>query len=123
MGSDSSRAIMTANSPAKPLLRVVHVTLGLETGGQEKLLVEFARHADRERFDLRVVSLGSQGVLAGAIEANGWPVVALGEADGFRPGLIIRLARLFRQLRTDIVHSHDIRPLIHAAPAARLAGV
>ena len=38
-------------------LKVVHVTLGLEVGGQEKLLVEMARHADRSRFDLHVVSL------------------------------------------------------------------
>ena len=28
---------------------VVHLTLGLDVGGQEKLLVEFARHADRAR--------------------------------------------------------------------------
>ena len=33
--------------------RVVHLSLGLDVGGQEKLLVEFARHADRQRFDLR----------------------------------------------------------------------
>ena len=29
--------------------RVIHVSLSLEMGGMEKLLVEFARHADRHR--------------------------------------------------------------------------
>ncbi len=42
-------------------LRVAHVSLGLEVGGQEKLLLEFARHADRARFELLVIALGPRG--------------------------------------------------------------
>jgi glycosyltransferase involved in cell wall biosynthesis len=103
--------------------RIAHVTLGLDTGGQEKLLVEFARLADRQRFDLTFVSLTTRGRLAADIEAHGWPVLALDEPPGFRPGLVLRLAPLLRRLRADVVHTHDIKPLIYAAPAARLAGV
>ena len=33
-------------------LRVAHLVGQLRTGGMERLLVEFARHADRRRFDL-----------------------------------------------------------------------
>jgi glycosyltransferase involved in cell wall biosynthesis len=105
-----------------PPLRVVHVTLGLEVGGQEKLLVELARHADRRRVALHFVSLGTRGVLAGDIEACGWPVTALGAPDGLRPGLVPRLARLFREARADVIHTHDDRPNIYGAPAAKLAG-
>jgi glycosyltransferase involved in cell wall biosynthesis len=104
-------------------IRVAHVTLGLDVGGQEKLLVEFARHADRARFDLHFVSLGGRGVLAADIEALGWPVTALGRPSGLRPGLVPRLARLFRAWGADAVHTHDERPLVYGAPAARLAGV
>ncbi|MFO0877267.1 MAG: glycosyltransferase [Gemmataceae bacterium] len=107
----------------KRRLRVVHVSLGLEMGGQEKLLVEMCRHADRSRFDLHVVSLTSRGVLASEIEAAGWPVTALEAPGGLRPGLVRRLAQLFGRLRPDVVHTHDDRPNIHGAPAARLAGV
>jgi glycosyltransferase involved in cell wall biosynthesis len=102
---------------------VLHVTLGLEVGGQEKLLVGFARHADRERFDLRVVAIASRGPVAAEIEALGCPVTALAERPGLRPGLVLRLATLFRQLRPDVVHTHDIKPLLYAAPAARLVRV
>jgi glycosyltransferase involved in cell wall biosynthesis len=105
------------------LLRVVHVTPGLEVGGLEKLLVEFARHADRRQFHLHFVSLSNPGLLAGDIQALGWPVTALEQPQGLRPSLIVRLARLFRQLRADIVHTHDDRANIYGAPAARLAGV
>jgi sugar transferase (PEP-CTERM/EpsH1 system associated) len=104
-------------------LLVVHLTLGVEMGGQEKLLVEFARHADRSRFALHVVVMGDRGVLADDIEAEGWPVTALNVPSGLRPNLIFRLASLFRRLKADVVHTHDDRPHIYGAPAARLAGV
>jgi glycosyltransferase involved in cell wall biosynthesis len=103
--------------------RVAHVTLGLDVGGQEKLLVEFARHADRSRFDLLFVSLTTRGTLAADIEACGWPVVALEEPAGLRPGMVLRLAGLFRRKRVAVVHTHDDKPLIYAPFAARMAGV
>lgn len=107
----------------KRLLRIVHVSRGLDTGGQERLLVEFARHADRSRFHLHFLSLSPPGVLADALTNLGWPVTAIVSPEGLRPRLILKLARFFRRERFDIVHTHDDRPLIYGAPAARLAGV
>lgn len=104
-------------------LRVVHLTPGLDMGGLEKLLVEFARHADRRRFALRFVSLGQRGVLADDIEACGWPVAALGEADGLRPGLVLRLARRLRHAQVDVLHTHDDRAHLYGTLAGRLARV
>ena len=102
--------------------RVVHVTLGLEVGGQEKLLVEFAKHADRSRFQLHFVSLTTAGPLAAEIQAAGWPVTALQLPDGLRPEAVWRLSQLFAQLRAQVVHTHDERPNIYGAPAAWLVG-
>jgi glycosyltransferase involved in cell wall biosynthesis len=90
-------------------------------GGLEKLLVEFARHADRSRFQLHFISLADRGILAEDIEAVGWPVTALHMPLGARPRLVLRLARLFRGLGIDVVHTHDDRPHLHATPAAWLA--
>jgi glycosyltransferase involved in cell wall biosynthesis len=111
------------NGSCRHRLRIAHVTLGLDVGGQERLLVEFARHADRRRFELHFVSLTGRGRLAGDLEACGWPVTALEEPAGLRPGMILRLAHLFRQHRFDVVHTHDDKPLLYAAVAARLARV
>src|SRR3954452_6647797 len=102
----------TGASGAPMRLRVAHVTLGLDVGGQERLLVEFARHADRGRFDLRFVSLSGRGRLADDIEARGWPVAARGEPAGLRPRLVLRLAQLFRGWRPGVVHTHDDKPLV-----------
>lgn len=41
----------------KRVLRIEHVALQLNRCGLDKLLVEFARHADRSRFDLRFISI------------------------------------------------------------------
>src|SRR5437762_2296225 len=104
-------------------IQITHVASQLDMGGMEKLLVEFARHADRERFELRFVSLGAGGGLAPDIEACGWPVTALAQPTGVRAKLLLRLAWLFREWKTDVVHTHNSRPLIYASPAARMAGV
>jgi glycosyltransferase involved in cell wall biosynthesis len=114
---------MIAQRMPDRVLRVAHLTPGLEVGGLEKLLVEFACHADRRKVLLHFISLSTRGQLADDIEACGWPVTALGVASGFRPGLIVRLARLFRRLEIDVVHTHDDRSNIYGAPAARLARV
>lgn len=106
-----------------PRMRVVHVTGCLDVGGQEKLLVDFARHADRDRFELRFLSLGEPGALVGEIEALGWPVEALGIGPGLHPRLLWRIARLLRNWHADVVHTHNDRPLLYATGAARLARV
>src|SRR6185312_7365546 len=90
-------------------------------GGLEKLLVEFARHTDRRRFALRFVTLGGRGVLAEEIEACGWPVSALESPEGLRPGLVLRLARLLRRWRADVIHTHDDRAHLYGTFAGRLA--
>jgi glycosyltransferase involved in cell wall biosynthesis len=111
-----------ANKP-RSRVRVAHVTLGLEMGGQEKLLVEFARHADRNRFDLVFVSMTGRGCLAEDIQTHGWTVATLEQPPGLRPGMIFHLAKFFLHNLIDVVHTHDDKPLIYGALAARMAGV
>jgi glycosyltransferase involved in cell wall biosynthesis len=114
---------LLTNGTAARRVRVVHLNVSLHMGGAEKLLVEFARHADRRRFDLRFVSLGPRGNLADEIEACGWPVTALNEPEGMRKWLIVRLAWLLHGWKTDVLHTHNTKAIFYGAPAARLARV
>jgi glycosyltransferase involved in cell wall biosynthesis len=41
--------------------------------------------------------------------------------EGVDPTLVAKLARMFRRLEADVVHTHNPLPLIYGAPAARLA--
>jgi glycosyltransferase involved in cell wall biosynthesis len=106
-----------------PRLRIAHVVLQLRTGGMEKVLAELARHADRDAHDLHFVCLGDTGPVADEIAALGWPVTVLAKPRGLRPSFVLKLARLFTSLGTDVVHTHNNDPLLYAAPAARIAGV
>jgi sugar transferase (PEP-CTERM/EpsH1 system associated) len=92
-------------------------------GGMEKLLVEFARHADRDRFALEFIALGGGGPVAEEVAACGWPTHTLEKPEGLSPATVVRLGRLLRRLRVDVLHTHNNSPLIYSAPVARLAGV
>lgn len=104
-------------------IRVGHVTLGLDVGGLETLLLEFARHADRDRFELSFISLTTDGPLAASIEETGWRVIALAKQPGVKPALVMQLRRLFKQLRLDVLHTHDEAPLVYGGAASMYAGL
>ncbi len=104
-------------------LRIVHVAPQLSVGGLERLLVDIARNASRDCYELQFVSLSDRGTLATDIEREGWKVHALRIPPGLRPASILRLALFFRRNRFDVLHTHNDKALFYAAPAARLAGL
>ncbi|MCY2988441.1 MAG: glycosyltransferase [Planctomycetota bacterium] len=115
----------SANSrvvPGEPL-GVAHIAFSLKTGGMERLLVEFARNADRNRFRLQYFCLTERGTPAQDIEALGWPVHELNKRSGFRWSAVTQLAREFRRSRIAVVHSHNSGAMIYGALAARWGGV
>jgi glycosyltransferase involved in cell wall biosynthesis len=114
---------MTTPTVGPRPLRVAHVTFGLDVGGLEMLLLEFARHVDRRALDLNYVSLGTRGVLGPQIEKYSWSVTALEAPRRLCPILVPRLAALFRGRRVDVVHTHNTKALVYGGPAARLARV
>src|SRR5258708_13949784 len=118
----ANEAMMCVRPPAKAatVLRVAHVTLQLDTGGMEKLLLEFGRHADRSRFDLRFVSLTRRGGIAQGIEALGWPVFALEDSWGGSPSLLLRLASVLGGSGGNRVASPTKKSLLYLAPPCRL---
>jgi glycosyltransferase involved in cell wall biosynthesis len=103
-------------------INIAHVCWQLELGGLERLLVDFARHADRERFSLRCISLNGRGRIADELEALGVEVTSFPETR--RPGAIMigRLVELLARWDIRIVHTHNSAPLMYAAPAAALVG-
>ena len=104
-------------------VRVAHVALTLDLGGAEQLLVEFAKHCDKQRFELNFVALANDGVIGEKLRGVSAKITVLNAREGLRPGLVFRLARCFREQGVDIVHTHLDRPHIYGTLAARLAGI
>jgi len=104
-------------------LRVCHVSLSLSTGGMERLLVDFARLHDREGVEPHFAVLGETGTPAVQIRKHGARVHELGIHGGGRMARLRGTYRLFRQLRPQVVHTHNPAPQVWGTIAAKLAGV
>lgn len=101
-------------------MKVLHVITGLGIGGAEQQLRLLLRHLP---VSSGVVTLTNPGAVAAGIEADGTPVTHLGMAGNRDLGALPRLARIVRQGRYDLVHTHLYRACVYGRTAARLAGV
>jgi sugar transferase (PEP-CTERM/EpsH1 system associated) len=104
-------------------LKIAHVVLSMNVGGLESIVLDLVREGRLLGQTVAVVCLEAPGVLAQQVEAQGARLVTLDKPPGIRLGLFGRLRSLFRELRPDVVHTHQIGALFYAGPAARKAGV
>ncbi|MGO9050371.1 MAG: glycosyltransferase [Streptosporangiaceae bacterium] len=100
-------------------MKVLHVITGLDAGGAELQLSMLLRHT---RNDADVVTLYNPGPVADRIRAGGTSVRDIGMSSNTQVGALLRLWRLIRAGRYDVVHTHLYRAQVYARPAARLAG-
>lgn len=99
------------------VIRVLHVVVSLDAGGMERVLIRAARRLVPRGFDISVCGLERRGALAETFPAPE-RVVTLDKPPGRSLGTIWRLHRLLRQTRPDVVHTHNLGPLIYAAAAS-----
>lgn len=103
---------------------VLHVVDGLGLSGKTRNLVSLATQVDRRRFAPVVCTLGTESSpLRGHLEAAGVPVYTLGCSDGLQIGAAVRLARLARAVKADIIHCYNPRPMLYGGLAARMIGI
>jgi len=108
---------------ACPMIGVHHVVLSLQAGGLENGVVNVVNQLDRRRFASTICCLKEAGEFARRIEDPRVAVHALGWVGGTDPALPIRLARLFRRTRAQIVHTRNAEAFFYGFVAAKIAGV
>ena len=99
-------------------MKVLHVITGLDVGGAELQLDAVLQHT---RNDADVVTLYNPGPVADKLRDHGVRVRDLGMRRNTELGALMRLYRIIRDGRYDVVHAHLYRAQIYARPAARLA--
>lgn len=104
-------------------IHVGHVLLSLRTGGLENGVVNVINGLNRGEFLSSVCCLQSSGEFSRRIADERCRVLEFGLRPGNDPRLVWRLARAFRSLRLDIVHTRNAEAFFYGAMAARLAGV
>jgi glycosyltransferase involved in cell wall biosynthesis len=100
-------------------MKVLHVITGLDVGGAELQLdavLQYTRH------DADVVTLYNPGPVADKLRGHGVRVRDLGMGRNTELGAMLRLYKIIRTGRYDVVHAHLYRAQVYARPAARLAG-
>jgi glycosyltransferase involved in cell wall biosynthesis len=104
-------------------INVFYVIWSLQTGGAERVVADLARGLDRDRFRPVVCCLNFKGRLAEEVERAGVTVHALGKGPRLDLGALLRMARLMRRERADVVHTHLWTSSLWGRLAALLARV
>ena len=110
----------------KGKMRIALVVLSMDIGGQERLILRIIHGLEARGHEVHLVTLSTGGALRDQLGSTPVHEVpfrgAKRAAGGFDRTLHVRLIRLFRRIRPDVVHTHNGPPLIYAAPVARLLG-
>jgi glycosyltransferase involved in cell wall biosynthesis len=106
-------------------IQVLHVIIGLEVGGAERVLARVVAGAeDGGRVQHSVVSLTTIGTIGEQLHAAGVDVVALGTRSAAgAASAVIQLRRIIRGRRPDIVQTWMYHADLIGGLAARAAGV
>lgn len=107
---------------AEPRTKVMMACSTLHIGGAESVAASLAQTIDTTRFELTVCYLKENGIVGDAIAAAGVELVPI---PGFRPGgtdrtTSLKLLRLVRRKRIQVLHTHDVHGLIDATICRRL---
>ena len=100
---------------------IAQVVVNLAVGGMERVVISLIEKLDPERFRNVLFCLGDGGSLLKEVTERGVAVYPLRKRDGVDYPLFVRLARLLRKEKIDIVHCHNSGPLVYGTVAARLA--
>jgi glycosyltransferase involved in cell wall biosynthesis len=96
----------------------------IDANGDTGYFRTIARHQDRGRWPVMVVSIAPPGPLHAAMAALDTPAFALGGAPGWSGFTVVRrLAALLRGRSVGILHAHCFFPTLWGLLAARLARV
>jgi len=104
-------------------VKVCHVAMGDLWAGAEVHLVALLTHLVRlEEFDCSVI-LFNEGRLVEELRRLSLSVIVISEKRHSPIAVAYRLAKIFRTVRPDIVHTHKYKDSILATMAARCVGV
>lgn len=109
-------------SAARTAPLIAHVIYGLKTGGVENGLVNLINHMPVERYRHAIVCITDYSDFRLRIRRPDVECYALHKPPGKVPGFYVKVRRLLRRLRPQIVRTRNLTTLVTQIPAT-LAGV
>jgi Glycosyltransferase len=102
---------------------VVHLVETLGIGGLERVVATIANGLSADKYQIQVWCAVSGGSIADDLQAQGITVKILGISSYYNLVGFLRLARMLRSIKPDIVHTHTYFTNTLGRIAAKLAGV
>jgi glycosyltransferase involved in cell wall biosynthesis len=99
-------------------LNVAHVILSLDGGGLERVVIDLAREAGGVNQTASIVCIEKPGVLAPKAEAVA-KLYCADKGPGLRWATVDKLRSMLREIRPDVIHTHQITALLYLAPISR----
>lgn len=104
-------------------MKVIQIIPNLALAGAETMCATLSEELYKEKIEVTVVSLYSyHSSLTDRLEKRGIRVLYLGKKRGADPKIIVKLYKIFREIKPEVVHTH-LYVLPYVVPAAILAGV
>lgn len=103
--------------------KVMQITHSLAMGGLQQVLYNLCRHIDRSVFEVSVVALKELGLFADKLAKLDIEVILVPQVKKTDYLAFVKLARILREMKIDIIHTHNTQPFIDGTLAALLAGV
>lgn len=104
-------------------IKVLMLINSLVPAGAESLLLDIARHIDKDRFEISVCYIEDDDTLARDFENLGVPVVGLRTRRKPDIKAVLGLYRVFKEMDIDILHTHLPYAGVLGRIVGRLAGV
>jgi glycosyltransferase involved in cell wall biosynthesis len=105
-------------------IRLMQITHDLAIGGLQQVVVNICKSIDRNMFDISVLCLRNLGEFVPEIEKMGIKVHFLPQKrNGVDYLSFLKVAKILRDQRVDVIHTHNTQPFIDGTIAAFLSGV
>jgi glycosyltransferase involved in cell wall biosynthesis len=102
----------------------MQITHDLGLGGLQQVVVNLCRTIDRDLFDVSVLCLRDLGCFVSEVRELGIKVHFLGQKVGRTDYFsCLKVAKILREERIDVIHTHNTQPLIDGTVGALMSGV
>jgi glycosyltransferase involved in cell wall biosynthesis len=103
---------------------VMQITHDLAIGGLQQVVVNLCKTIDRNTFDISVLCLRNLGEFVPEVEGLGIKVFYLPQKqNGTDYFSFLKVAKILRQEKVDVIHTHNTQPFIDGTIGALLTGV
>ena len=113
----------TGGTSLKKHIRVAFLVQGLGIGGLERVVVAVVTQLCGQQFSPVIICYDTLGEYKKVLEQSGVRTIFLPRKTGVDCSYLLKLARLLRQEKVDVLNTHNDTALFYGTIAGRLAGI